>query len=174
MPECVESMQTRREFAKTVGLGTIGLGLAPSLLTARQLSSPFPPVKDPKYRNWSEDALREAKRLGCTYADIRFTLNSSSGVAVRNGRLTASGNIQNPRSEFACGHPNGLIAIVPQQLLRGGGRDAIQFGDRREGDLPVGDIEALAQGFVVAHRLLPAFVSELEDVGERLVREGEG
>src|SRR5215208_1255289 len=86
-------MHTRREFARTVGLGAIGLSLAPSLLQARQASNPFPPVKDPKYRSWSEDALREAKRLGCTYADIRFTLNSSSGIAVRNGRLTGSGNI---------------------------------------------------------------------------------
>ncbi len=85
-------MRTRREFAKTVGLGAIGFGLAPSLLTARQ-ANPFPPVKDPKYRTWSEDALREAKRLGCTYADIRFTRNSSTGIAVRNGRLTGAGNI---------------------------------------------------------------------------------
>src|SRR5215207_6240015 len=86
-------MHTRREFAKTLGFGAIGLGLAPSIVSGRQAATPFPPVKDPKYRNWSEDALREAKRLGCTYADIRFTRNSSTGIAVRNGRLTASGNI---------------------------------------------------------------------------------
>ena len=86
-------MQTRREFARTVGLGAIGLGLAPTLLYARQTTTPFPPVKDPRYRNWSDEALREAKRLGCTYADIRFTLNRSNGIAVRNGRLTTAGNI---------------------------------------------------------------------------------
>ncbi len=86
-------MHTRREFARTVGLGTIGLSLTPSLLSAQRSTSPFPPVKDPKYRSWSEDALREAKRLGCSYADVRFTRNSSAGIAVRNGRLTASGNI---------------------------------------------------------------------------------
>ena len=86
-------MQTRREFARTVGLGAIGLGLTPTYLYARQNTTPFPPVKDPKYRNWSDEALREAKRLGCTYADIRFTLNRSNGIAVRNGRLTTSGNI---------------------------------------------------------------------------------
>ena len=85
-------MHTRRQFAKTVGLGAIGLGLAPSMLTARQ-ASPFPPVKDPKYRKWSEDALREAKRLGCSYADIRFTRNASTGIAVRNGQLSNAGNI---------------------------------------------------------------------------------
>jgi TldD protein len=85
-------MHTRRQFAKTVGLGAIGLGLAPSILTARQ-ANPFPPVKDPKYRSWSEEALREAKRLGCSYADIRFTRNASTGIAVRNGQLASSGNI---------------------------------------------------------------------------------
>lgn len=86
-------MQTRREFTKAVGLGALGLGLAPTFTYARQSSDPFQAVKDPKYRNWSEDALREAKRLGCTYADIRFTRNRSHGLAVRNGRLVSSGNI---------------------------------------------------------------------------------
>jgi TldD protein len=86
-------MQTRRQFARTVGLGTLGLSLTPSLLYARQAPATASPVKDPKYRNWSEEALREAKRLGCTYADIRFTQNRSNGIAVRNGQLVTSGNI---------------------------------------------------------------------------------
>ena len=76
------------------GSARLALGLGPSLLVfARQSSAPFPPVKDPKYRNWSEDALSEARRLGCTYADIRFTFNRSNGVAVRNGQITSAGNI---------------------------------------------------------------------------------
>jgi TldD protein len=33
-----------------------------------------PPVRDPKYREWSTLRWR-AKRLGCSYADIRFTRN---------------------------------------------------------------------------------------------------
>lgn len=86
-------MQTRREFAKRVGFGALGLGFRPQILYARQSAEPLPGVKDPKYRNWSEDALREARRLGCTYGDIRFTRNRSNGVAVRNGRINASGNI---------------------------------------------------------------------------------
>src|SRR5688500_12264648 len=86
-------MQTRREFTRAVGLGTLGLSLAPSILYGRQSPTAPSPVKDPKYRNWSEDALREAKRLGCTYADIRFTQNRSNGIAVRNGQLATSGNI---------------------------------------------------------------------------------
>ena len=35
-------------------------------------------------------ALAEAKRLGCTYADIRFTRNRSHGLNVRNGQLDGS------------------------------------------------------------------------------------
>jgi len=85
-------MQSRRDFAKTLGLGAIGLSLGPAVF-ARQTTAPFPAIKNPKYRNWSEDALREAKRLGCTYADIRFTLNRSNGVAVRNGDIQSGGNI---------------------------------------------------------------------------------
>ena len=86
-------MQTRREFTRAVGLGTLGLSLAPSALYARQAPVQGSPVKDPKFRTWSEEALREATRLGCSYADIRFTMNRSNGIAVRNGQLTNAGNI---------------------------------------------------------------------------------
>ena len=74
-------------------MGAMAIGLSPALVFARQSSGPVPHVKDPKYRNWSEDALKEARRLGCTYADIRFTFNRSNGVAVRNGKIAAGGNI---------------------------------------------------------------------------------
>jgi TldD protein len=86
-------MQTRREFTRAVGLGAVGLSLAPSLLYARAPQGQPSPVKDPKFRTWSEDALREARRLGCSYADIRFTMNRSNGIAVRNGQLTTTGTI---------------------------------------------------------------------------------
>jgi TldD protein len=85
--------QNRRDFGKTLGLGAIGLGLAPSFVHGRGLQDPQPVVKDPRYRNWSEDALREARRLGCSYADIRFTLNRSHGLAVRNGQLAPTGSV---------------------------------------------------------------------------------
>jgi TldD protein len=83
--------QTRRDFIKTAGAGTVGLGLIGSGVSARNLGDPFPRTRDPKYREWSTLALREAGRLGCSYADIRFTLNRSHGLFVRNGQLRSAG-----------------------------------------------------------------------------------
>ena len=50
---------------------------------------PTPALHDPRYREWSAVALGEAKRLGCTYADIRFTRNRSQSISLRNGQLSA-------------------------------------------------------------------------------------
>ena len=50
---------------------------------------PFPKMRDPKFRTWSESALKAAKSLGCTYADIRFTRNRAQTLNVRNGQLTS-------------------------------------------------------------------------------------
>ena len=50
-----------------------------------------PAVRDPKYREWSTVALAEAKRLGCSYADIRFTRNRTQSIAVRNGQILRGG-----------------------------------------------------------------------------------
>jgi TldD protein len=86
-------MISRRDFNRAMGLGAIGLAVGPAVVFARQSTGQVPQVKDPKYRNWSEDALKEARRLGCSYADIRFTFNRSNGVAVRNGQITGGGNI---------------------------------------------------------------------------------
>ena len=48
-------------------------------------------MRDPKYREWSTAALGEAKRLGCSYADIRFTRNRAQNIAVRNGQILRAG-----------------------------------------------------------------------------------
>ena len=50
---------------------------------------PAPPVRDPRYREWSMVALAEAKRLGCSYADVRFTRNRSQSLTLRNGQIFA-------------------------------------------------------------------------------------
>ena len=85
-------MQTRREFTRAVGLGAIGLSLAPSVIYARPAQAqPFPRSRTPSTATGRR--RRCAKRSGSAarYADIRFTLNRSNGIAVRNGRLTDVG-----------------------------------------------------------------------------------
>src|SRR5215467_7943260 len=84
---------SRRKFLQSLAAGAAaaslprsGFGRAfdPALEQA-------PPVRDPKYREWSAVALGEAKRLGCSYADIRFTRNRTQSLAVRNGQIQRGG-----------------------------------------------------------------------------------
>ncbi len=92
--------QTRRQFVKTLSAGAIGAGAAGwlahprgplTLVYAQDTAPPFPALRDPKYREWGELAIKSAKALGCTYADIRFTRNRAQSFNVRNGRLSSAG-----------------------------------------------------------------------------------
>jgi len=76
--------QTRRDFIKTVGAA--GLVVAGSDLIADLLAQTPPGrVMDSKFRGLSDIALKEAKAAGCSYADIRFTRSTSSGVNANGG-----------------------------------------------------------------------------------------
>ena len=81
----------RRDFLRTIGAGAVAAGM-PTWAFARTINPARaqtpPPVRDPRYREWSAVALGEAKRLGCSYADIRFTRNRSQSLALRNGQIT--------------------------------------------------------------------------------------
>ena len=74
---------------KTLGASALALRALGGTVYAQREMPPFPQMKDPKYRNWSEAALKAAKTLGCTYADIRFTRNRAQTLNVRNGQLTS-------------------------------------------------------------------------------------
>lgn len=80
----------RREFVKTMGaagLALYGADLMGELLAqsarGRVLDSPF--------KGLADIALAEARRLGCSYADIRFTRNTNDSVAVRDRIVVDSG-----------------------------------------------------------------------------------
>jgi TldD protein len=74
---------TRREFLTT--LGAAGAALAASDLVADLLAqSPKGRVMESTFKGLSDVALAEAKRLGCSYADIRFTRNVRDSVSVRD------------------------------------------------------------------------------------------
>ena len=80
-------------FLQSLGAGAVVAG-APRWAFARTFDptrEPAPPVRDPKYREWSTAALAEAKRLGCSYADIRFTRNRAQNIGVRNGQILRGG-----------------------------------------------------------------------------------
>ncbi len=83
----------RRRFLQSLAAGAVVAG-APRWSFARTFNPALeqaPAVRDPKYREWSSVALGEAKRLGCSYADIRFTRNRIQSVGVRNGLILRGG-----------------------------------------------------------------------------------
>src|SRR3954452_7490070 len=83
---------SRRKFLQTLSAGAVAAGL-PRWAYSRSIDAAVEPptVRDPKYREWSGAALTEAKRLGCSYADIRFTRNRAQNIAVRNGLIMRAG-----------------------------------------------------------------------------------
>src|SRR5688572_25466709 len=79
----------RRDFVKT--LSATGVALYASDLVGDLIAqSPKARVMDSRFKGLSDVALTEAKRLGCTYADIRFTRNVNDSVAVRDKIVTDS------------------------------------------------------------------------------------
>ena len=77
----------RRDFVKTVAMS--GMAIAASDTIADLLAqSPKGKVLESKFKGLSDVALTEAKRLGCTYSDIRFTRNTNAGVNASGGNRT--------------------------------------------------------------------------------------
>ena len=79
----------RREFVKTLGATGVAL-YASDLVGDLVAQSPRGQVLQSKFKGLSDIALTEARRLGCTYADIRFTRNVNDSVAVRDRVVTDS------------------------------------------------------------------------------------
>src|SRR4029079_15117741 len=75
---------TRRDFLKTAGAA--GIVIASGDLIADLLARrPRGRVLESTSKRLSDVALKEAKTLGCSYADIRFTRATSSGVNATGG-----------------------------------------------------------------------------------------
>ena len=90
-----------------------------------------------QFKGLSDIALGEAKRLGCTYADIRFTRNINDAVGVRDRIVTDGGGFggRRPRRERRlrrARHPQRRVGLC-QQPVRHRGRDQEDHraGDRR-------------------------------------------
>ncbi len=80
---------SRRAFVQTLGAST--LALASSDVVADLIAqTPRGRVLESRFKGLADISLDEAKRLGCSYADIRFTRNVRDSVAVRDHIVTDS------------------------------------------------------------------------------------
>ncbi len=115
---------TRRDFLKYSGAA--GLVIASSDLMGDLLAqSPTGNPIESKFKGLSDIALAEAKKAGCTYADIRFTSSTSSSVNATGGsdRDAEGGGFGGGRGGFG-GRGGG------RGRARGGQRGAAGFGVR--------------------------------------------
>ncbi len=73
---------TRRQFLATMGAGYMGL-YSHDLVAQLIADSPSGRPEDSRFRELADVALGEARREGCSYADIRFTMrrNLAGGAA---------------------------------------------------------------------------------------------
>jgi TldD protein len=149
---------TRRDFLKTAGAA--GIVIAGSDLIADLLAQTPPGrVLDSKFKGLSDIALAEAKTLGCSYADIRFTRSTSSGFNA-NGGNPIPGSADDPAAGF--GGRGG----------RGGGRGGGGGGGRRGGGAG-GAVGAAGFGVRVIHSGTWGFASSpivTEDEIRRITR----
>src|SRR5438552_4265082 len=75
---------SRREFLKYTGAA--GLAIVSSDLVAELIAqSPKGNPLTSQFKGLSDIALGEAKKIGCSYADVRFTRSVSSGVNANGG-----------------------------------------------------------------------------------------
>src|SRR5687767_15275962 len=117
----------RRDFVKTVAMS--GMAIAASDSIADLLAqSPKGKVLESKFKGLSDVSLTEAKRLGCTYADIRFTRNVNSGVNASGGNQDAA------EAAFGGGGGRGGGGGGRGGGGRGGGRGGGAFGGGNAGE----------------------------------------
>ncbi len=80
----------RRDFVKTVAMS--GMAVAASDIVGDLIAqTPQGRVLESKFKGLSDIALGDAKKQGCTYADIRFTRNTNSGVNATGGNRDFEG-----------------------------------------------------------------------------------
>jgi len=70
---------SRRDFLKTIGATSVAIA-GSDLIADLLAQTPPGRVLDSKFKALADVALAEAKRAGCTYADIRFTRAVNSSV----------------------------------------------------------------------------------------------
>jgi TldD protein len=80
----------RRDFVKTMAIS--GMAVAASDLIGDLIAqTPQGKVLESKFKGLADIALAEAKRAGCSYADIRFTRATNNGVNASGGNRDFEG-----------------------------------------------------------------------------------
>src|SRR5918993_5690432 len=80
----------RRDFVKSIAIS--GVGIAASDLVGELIAqAPQGKPLESQFRGLADVALAEAKRTGCTYADIRFTRRTNSSVNASGGNSDFEG-----------------------------------------------------------------------------------
>lgn len=92
----------RRNFVKTLSATGVAL-YASDLMGDLIAQSPRARVLESRFKGLSDIALSEAKRLGCTYADVRFTRNVSDAVGLRDRIVTGGGGFGGGGREESAG-----------------------------------------------------------------------
>jgi TldD protein len=86
---------SRREFLSTMGAGALGAGIlsmtSHDLVAQLLADSPRGNAADSRFRGLADIALDAARAEGCSYADIRFTLNQDLPGASANFTTEGSG-----------------------------------------------------------------------------------
>ena len=95
-------MMNRRNFVKTLGASGVAL-YASDLIGDLLAQSPKGRVLESRFKGLSDTALAEAKRLGCSYADVRFTRNLSDSIGVRDRIVTGGGGFGGGGREESAG-----------------------------------------------------------------------
>src|SRR6266542_1869907 len=160
---------TRRDFLKTVGAA--GLVVAGSDLIGDLLAqTPAGKVMDSKFKGLSDIALKEAKTAGCSYADIRFTRATNSGVNATGGNPIPGDDPTDPLAGFGGRGGRGGGGRGGSGFGGGAGGDAGRGGGRRGGGTGAG---AAGFGVRVIHSGTWGFASSpivTEDEIRRITR----
>src|SRR5882672_2040993 len=77
-------MASRRDFLKYTGASALLIASSDVVGELIAQSTAKDPMQSP-FKGLSDVALGEAKRAGCSYADVRFTRSVSSGVNANGG-----------------------------------------------------------------------------------------
>lgn len=142
---------TRRAFLATMGAGALGL-YAHDLVAQIIADGPRGRAADSRFRGLSDIVLAEARRQGCSYADVRFTMRTNiPGASATHGP---------PAPGFGTGGGGG-----------GGGGGFFGGGGDAEGEVPSADTrQAAGFGVRVIHSGVWGFASSPIVTEEELVR----